>query len=149
MKKLVVLFFFIFGIFTLVSAQSSLPHGYYKFDQKATLVSCFDGDKPLLKDMMVEVTEIMSNGIQTISDPRKAYRGETRKIFLKRIHKEDFISVRKSFSVMDSLMKEVYLEDHPVKKEIKELKHKDNSGIMIILFLLMFLFAMLTITKRH
>lgn len=85
MKKIIVLLFLVFGIFTLVSAQSLLPSGYHNFDQSAIYVYGFDGNKPLQKNTMVEVTEVLSNGIIMILDPSLAYKGETKKKFLNRI----------------------------------------------------------------
>ncbi len=147
MKKIILLFVFMVFSLTFTRAQ----HGYYKFDQRATYVSGFDGKKPLKKDTMVEVTEVFSNGIRTISEPYQAYKGETEKTFLKRIHTKDSLAISKKLSVMDSLIKEVYEEDRLAKK-VKEKKALEGTENVLvgaaIVFLLMFIFALAEIVHR-
>ena len=144
MKKISILLFLVVGLFSFVSAQSSHLSGYHNFNRRATYVSGFEGDKPLEKDTMVEITEIFSNGIMMIPDSYRAYKGENRKTFLERRKKEDSILVA-------NLLPQKTLQSEPqkVEKTLTQTSTKfDYLKALVIFGFVAFLFAMILVRKR-
>lgn len=146
MKKFVVLFIFVIGLFPFASGQSySQMSQEIKLRERKISVAPneFNGNKPLKADKDVGV--IFPGQILPINV--LAYKGETEKTFLERINKKDSVNEKNFVSVMDSLFRDVYQEDQQAaKKAAKDNSSKEERGLYALLVLGVFFLFLFGIT---